>query len=152
MALELHIMTTGSTRGVPVRDLGIIGAAVAEAWPGSTMGNCEGHEQLRRRLPASRTPTLRQGDRTTTMRAIVTIYDANPTRETDLFRLCDLCMAAVGSNGATAGRNDLELQITVTVVDVPGTQDDANELTDLLRTAVSEWTSAPCDVEIEAAA
>lgn len=44
MALELHIMTTGSTRGVPVRDLGIIGAAVAEAWPGSTMGNCEGHE------------------------------------------------------------------------------------------------------------
>lgn len=86
------------------------------------------------------------------MRAIVTIYDANPTRETDLFRLCDLCMRSVGSNVAYAGRDDLELQITVTVVDVPGTSDDVDELTDLLRTAVGEWTSAPVDVEIEAPA
>lgn len=33
--------------------------------------------------------------------------------------------------------------ITVTVVDVPGNDSDADELTDLLRTAVGEWTSAP---------
>ena len=41
MALEIHIMTTGETHGVPVQDLGTIGAAVAKAWPGSTMGNCD---------------------------------------------------------------------------------------------------------------
>lgn len=85
------------------------------------------------------------------MRARVTIYDNTIASLAHLMAVGDLCRRAVNARTVDAYIDRIDGETVVTVTDLEAS-DNPDELTDLLRTAVSEWTTAPCDIEIEAAA